>query len=164
MTSYMRCAISLLLIPMCLFGQGLPHSHGGSDIGEPADHAVRPHVHLHASRPHHDHGNGVAHDHHHANAGKHHSHHRGAKKPLKAPAFMAETDHDADAFYLEVTVPSTARKAQVKSAVASQYTDSGNSHRPGPVAVLGVSGHSGAAPPGYYPVLPILLRTSSLRI
>ncbi len=79
MTSYMRCAISLILIPMCLFGQGLPHSHGGSDISEPADHAVRPHVHLYASRPHHDHENGVEHDHHHAHAGKQPSHHRGAK-------------------------------------------------------------------------------------
>ncbi len=77
---------------------------------------------------------------------------------------MAETDHDADAFYLEVTVPSTARKVQVKAAIAGRHVDSGNSHRPVPVAFLGVSGHSGAAPPGYCTGLPILLRTSSLRI
>lgn len=164
MTTHMRCAISLLLIPMCLFGQSLPHSHGGSRMGEPADRAARPHVHLHASHHHHHHGDGVEHDHHHAKVEKHSSHHRGAKKQLKTPAFMAQADHDEDAFYVEVTVPSITRQVPVKATAVGRLVDSIISHQVVSVTSPLASGHSGAAPPGYCADLPILARTFSLRI
>ena len=39
--------IVILLIPLCLIGQPLPHAHGKARAGDSSDYAARPHVHLH---------------------------------------------------------------------------------------------------------------------
>ncbi len=39
--------IVILLIPLCLIGQPLPHAHGQARAGDSAEYAARPHVHFH---------------------------------------------------------------------------------------------------------------------
>jgi hypothetical protein len=160
----MRRVIALLLIPMCLFGQGMPHSHAGTGVCEPEGHAARPHVHLHCG---HDHDEVVAaHDHHHADAANHdHLQVRVTSERTNAPAFAPIADHDADAFYLGNVVPSVGCKQTVNSRNEGQWfaSDTGNQ---GFFASLvpGRGEFSGVAPPGFVTELPILLRTASLRI
>lgn len=63
MLNCMNRFVSLLLIPLFVLGQVLPHSHAGSGVVEPDDHSARPHVHL--SHSHHEHGDGHEHGHEH---------------------------------------------------------------------------------------------------
>ena len=86
----MRRFISLLLIPMFVLGQVLPHSHAGSDIVAPDEHADRPHIHL--SVHHHHHGEHAEHGHHGTDDHEHDGDHGTPQD--------SSTEHDSDAIYL----------------------------------------------------------------
>ena len=87
----MRCTISLILIPFCLLGQPMPHSHFGLSTAESKGHSERPHIHVCGGHRH-DHGsNGHTHT--------HHSHPR-SESPLIPTDRGHEPDHDHDAVYL----------------------------------------------------------------
>ena len=88
----MRWFVSLLLIPMCLLGNPLPHAHCGSGASGPADHAARPHIHLLGG--HHPFHSPMA-QHRHGQAGHNHD-----QPPSQASTVCPMGDHEADAFYL----------------------------------------------------------------
>jgi len=52
--------LSLLLIPLFMLGQAMPHSHAGTGVFESEDQASRPHVHLSVDHSHH-HGDDQGH-------------------------------------------------------------------------------------------------------
>jgi hypothetical protein len=160
----MRRVIALLLIPMCLIGQGMPHSHAGTGVCEPDGHAARPHVHLHCG---HDHQEAVeAHGHDHADAADH-DHHQAtmASERTQAPVFAPVADHDSDAFYLGNVVPSVGRKQIVNSRDEGPlFAGSTANQEYFASLVPGRGKFSGRAPPGFATELSILLRTASLRI
>jgi hypothetical protein len=100
----MRTLLSLLLIPFFVLGQVLPHSHAGTGVNEPDDHAVRPHVHLSIGHSHHHHDGS---DHHHADV---------VSEALVAVACLSpRVDHNSDAIYL---VPSTSTVGRVSTALS----------------------------------------------
>ncbi len=76
--------VSLLLIPFFVLGQPLPHSHAGSHVSEPSDHAERPHVHLHS--------HGHSHD--------HHQHAADTEATSASDVVSLAAEHDSDAIYL----------------------------------------------------------------
>ena len=84
--------VSLLLIPLIVLGQSLPHSHTGTGVAEPNGHSQRPHVHFHS----HDHL---------AKAHTHHNHKPSSKdkKSRHCELVAPLADHDSDAIYLSAT-------------------------------------------------------------
>jgi hypothetical protein len=111
--------VSLLLIPMFMLGQALPHSHAGSGVAEPECHSRRPHVHL--DFDHHHASDGDDHDHHHASDdhGHHHSGQQGDTSDTdSSAAFSIPLDHDSGAVYFTQTDWTTTR------TVASLKVDS----------------------------------------
>jgi hypothetical protein len=156
----MRRVIALFLIPMCLFGQGMPHSHAGTGVCEPEGHAARPHVHF-------DHHDAVAaHGHHHADAADRDHHHAPVtSEKSKSHAFAPVADHDADAFYFTTLNSSLARRLTANNNRHSRMFEHTAAQCWGMVLTLSGRGEtSGVAPPGGVADLPILLRTASLRI
>lgn len=99
----MNRLVSLLLIFSLLLVQALPHSHAGSGVVEPGDHASRPHIHLslHGDSHGHSHGQhpGVAHSH---SAHSHHdsSDHLDELVEGGASYLYGVSDHDHDAIYI----------------------------------------------------------------
>jgi hypothetical protein len=82
--------MSLLLIPLCLLGQPMPHAHHGSDVSTPKGHDTRPHVHIGGGHSHsHEkgHHHGVAAGHHHDDEGR------------AQTAVSSLADHENDALY-----------------------------------------------------------------
>jgi hypothetical protein len=148
---------------MCLCGPAWPHSHAGSGVGEPADHASRPHVHL--GGHHADHAT-LAHGHTHADATTHeHDHDPVSRDETPGPSFAPTADHDADAYYLSSSVPSVGRKAsqdQTTRARAIPWQGALGALMPNGASLHRVG--FGVAPPGLAADLPILLRTMSLRV
>lgn len=83
----MSRVIALLLIPLCLLGQPMPHAH--ADRSGKDDHDARTHIHVGHVHP--------GHCHHHSHGGGHH-HHHDAEPGL--PGLSDLPDHDADAVFL----------------------------------------------------------------
>ncbi|MEO8268482.1 MAG: hypothetical protein ABI557_02105 [Aureliella sp.] len=90
----MNRLLSLLLIPFFVLGQALPHSHAGTGVHQPADHAARPHVHLSGGHSH----NHDCDDHSHSHVDQ-----VALANPVEsAQAAVSSTpvEHDSDAIYL----------------------------------------------------------------
>ena len=87
----MNRLLSILLIPLFVLGHALPHSHAGSGMAEPDDHAARPHWHLFGghSSDHCDHDQEC------------HGHdHEGDVDSDGGDVLSTPDDHDSDAVYL----------------------------------------------------------------
>ena len=147
----MRLLVSLLLIPLFVLGQVLPHSHAGTGISVPHDHASRPHIHLHGHDHHHDHG--------------HHDEHGDDEKEESGndsdDLLTESSDHDSDAVYLPESDWTVSRKVPHQmdlSFVVLAYEDC---HKP-----FVVEGRLQAAfhPPDRESTLPVYLLTASLRL
>lgn len=87
----MRKLVAILLIPFLLFGQtvGAAHVHPGATPESAAEHAARPHVHLHG---HEGHSHALGHSH--ADFSYEESEDAGDE-----PRLREAVDHDADALY-----------------------------------------------------------------
>lgn len=92
----MRYLLPMILIGIQLAqGMAVPHSHAGTGVAEPAEHAQRPHFHL-CLPSHHEHPHGHCHP------------HRGiGEEPLTLPADpeVPPADHDSDAVYFSDALP-----------------------------------------------------------
>jgi hypothetical protein len=146
----MNRVLSLLLIPLFVLGQCLPHSHAGSGVAEPDDHALRPHLHLHG----HAHDGVHAHDDHHQHASEDDS---ASQDALLSPA----AEHDSDAVYLAASSHSLTRASgtiglEFHSADWVAFSD--------PLPVNLRPGWRTSDPPDRYRTLPIYLLTASLRL
>lgn len=160
----MRRVISLLLMPFCLIGQGVPHTHWGTGVCEPHDHASRSHVHLHgAVQDNHSHGH---HAHHHgANIAAHHHDDDDAETLPTLPAFTTIADHDADAFYVNGNTPTNGRRPADQIASTDDLAASVFSHtRLTDPHCARLGRCFGVAPPGSAGHLPLYLANASLRI
>ena len=140
--------VALLLIPLCLLGQAMPHSHAGSRSGEPEDHGDRPHVHL-------------GHHHGHSHECDHRHHHDDEECPA-GNRVCSGTDHDSDAVYLGDFLASVSLKTVSAPAAASIVAALWSTCVPVVPAVT-VCRYL-AAPPDPSGGLPVYLRTTSLRI
>lgn len=152
----MRRFVSLLLIPMFVLGQALPHSHAGTGVGVPGDHSHRPHVHLGVDEHHHcDH-----HGHHHDDADEHGHPSQGdvagAPNGLSIPL-----DHDSDAVYLPATDWTLNRVVSLQFDVTSTFVSIDGC--PGLLTSQSTS-LVAAHPPDRSSPLPIYLLTASLRL
>lgn len=94
----MRRFVSLLLIPLYLIGAPMPHSHCGTGVVEPNNHATQPHLHL-AGGHDHSHSHSASHGHQHSAALDHHDDEDSGSTGSE-PSVTPRTDHDADALYL----------------------------------------------------------------
>lgn len=113
----MRRLIALLLIPSFLLSQaaGLSHTHAGVGGGEPADHATRPHFHVHGLSGKHHHHHGDHAEHHHRHGADHHRH--GSTGVPPSAALFPVAEHDADAVYAAGDVVALSRRpSKVDSA------------------------------------------------
>jgi hypothetical protein len=118
----MRALITYLLIPAVFACQGFGagHSHRGGSVDEPADHALRPHIHLHG---------GCCHGHRHAHQAVPTSHahdgHRVVGRSARSPADTKGlidaplADHDADAIYLSAVTTVISRGASARQTPAN---------------------------------------------
>lgn len=156
----MRLIVSLLLIPMLLFGPPMPHVHGGSDVELPEAHHQRPHIHVGWG---HHHVDADGHHHH----GQHSHHHHGDDEQSDDPidsmtaSLSIHFDHDSDAVYLASSDWSVSR---------SLSTENGESQISAAVACLRPSCCSERRltakiwKPDQGPGLPVYLRIASLRL
>ena len=170
----MRKLVSLLLIPLAVLGQCLPHSHAGVGAHAPDDHSSRPHIHLsgghqhdsldddhHQTERHHDGRSDDEQGHHRTDFGDANFEIPQWVQPSVAPRsdFAVPTDHDSDAIYF--ADPSCA----VKLADSVPYDDLMDFGwgRSTPF-VLGNAGIRNriSHPPDRYASLPIFLTVSSL--
>lgn len=109
----MNRLLSILLIPLFVLGQSLPHSHAGSGVVEPDDHAGRPHVHLSAGQGnHHEHNVSDGHGHGHDLQDEKASDDSPLTGSLSVPV-----DHDSDAIYVAQS-NSTLGRANVVSPLS----------------------------------------------
>jgi hypothetical protein len=152
----MRTLISLLLIPFFVLGQGLPHSHAGTAVDQPSDHAERLHVHV---------SGGHSHDQDHADEGHHHDDEAGgsgSNSAVEGFGFCGlPIDHDADAIYLAASTSFVGRVVATDqvidswdAAVIDCWLEREIQPRPG----------FRIAPPVRYAGVPIYLLIASLRI
>ncbi len=144
--------LSILLIPLFVLGQALPHSHAGSSMGEQDDHANRPHVHVRGG---HSHLKGA--DHHHDAVEACADDQAGSGSCISS----RPNGHDSSAVYLASATIAFGR------APVAQHTD---------VVDVGVSclietsrpivpkGRVENAPLRRYGSLPIYLSVASLRL
>lgn len=139
--------VALLLIPLCLLGQPMPHSHAGSRSDEPGDHSSRPHVHL---GHHHSHSHSRGHQHHHED-----------ESPAETSVF-AGTDHDGDAIYLGDFRASGSLKTV--SAPSAMLFIAAIWHSWMPAAPAITVCRYIAAPPDSSAGMPVYLQATSLRI
>lgn len=162
--------VSLVLIPLLLVGQsfGMAHTHQGTGVAEPKDHAARPHFHTHG-------GNGRRHHHHHHSYGNttanglgrvKHRHHGEAHESPEAASWRSAADHDDDAVYVSTAVTlGVGRRlaADDSGAQAIVGLDAGTTEKTWERAtdnglVLGLP------PPVPLSRIPLYLRNLSLRI
>jgi len=151
----MRSLISLLLIPFFVLGQVLPHSHAGTGVGQPSDHAARLHVHVPGGHSHHHH-------HHRTGQNHHHDDDAGVTDKVDENGFCGLLiDHDADAIYLAASTRLVVRvvaadrvDASSDAAVIDCWLEREIQPRPG----------GRIAPPERHAGVPIYLRIASLRI
>ena len=158
----LRRVLSTVLIFPLLGSQlpAMPHSHAGTGISEPNDHAARPHVHLHG-HGHHHHGDGHSH-HHHAPVAN--------SKPVKVKrtpitAVNAVGEHGDDAVYLPEGSTYSPTSKSLSWKPVSQITATLDLH----IAVTESTTSQSEAmfsrpPPGSTWSTPLYLRTLSLRI
>jgi len=153
----MKRLVSLLLIPMFMLGQPLPHSHAGAGVDQPDDHAARPHVHL-AQQDHH-------HGHSHAEPEMEADDHRDDSGVSDADegiaAIFGLNGHDDNAFYLANLTLSHHRLSfggeQNHFAVVQYNVPEYFGCRP-------MSGPQFLVPSQRYSSLPIYLLMASLRL
>lgn len=88
--------VSLLLIPFFVLGQSLPHSHAGTGVSGPSDHALRPHVHVHGHDDDHD---------------NQHRHADEVETTSQNCQSLSTADHDSDAVYFAASSQSVTRSA-----------------------------------------------------
>ncbi len=81
----MSRVVALLLIPLCLLGQPMPHAHSVAEHDQRSKHDGRAHIHL-------------GHSHHHGHHAHGDHHHHGDEAPLQSVSELPE--HDADAIFL----------------------------------------------------------------
>lgn len=154
-----RKVISLLLIGfLALPGATFPHSHAGSGVPEPAEHDVRPHVHL-------------GHDHHHSSAATTHRHHDDdhdlgqASHHDEQPGYPSDEspvgDHDSDAVYVSAVVAALPDGSQTQDSPA-KFSSLLWPVEPR-LASCGTWPHTWA-PPRYGERVPDFLRTTKLLI
>lgn len=109
----MKQLVSLLLIPMIVLGQAMPHSHAGTGVAESDDHASRPHLHL-----------SIGHSHHHDADHADHEHDHGTIKTeaddFASSGYSLPIEHDSDAIYLAQHIASHIR------SVAKHHVDTGD--------------------------------------
>ena len=155
----MRLLVSLLLIPVFVLGQMLPHSHAGSGVAEPDGHSIRPHIHL---RGHHHDAEVQGDDEHHGHrhdGGEHcESEHASENSPI---GLSEPTEHDSDAVYLPESDWSASRSLanDVELPSVPQARGGGANFfatRP----IIRVAAH----PPDRDSKLPVYLFTASLRL
>lgn len=145
--------VSLLLIPLCLLGQPMPHAHSGSDANTPKDHDARPHVHIGGG---HSHSHGKAH-HHGAAAGHHHDDDGPVQNAVSSLA-----DHESDALYLsDFRADGSLKKVQsptdaIPLSVVWELV--------WPVVQSESPCWNVMQPPDPFGGMPVYLRTASLRI
>ncbi|MCM2372270.1 hypothetical protein [Aporhodopirellula aestuarii] len=159
----MRRLVTLLLIPMFMLGHALSHSHAGTGVDSPRDHAVRPHLHLSSSDHAHEHG----HDHH-DDAEHAHSHHvqhetsaeDGSLATSEDAVISGVQDHDSDAIYFANSPATPGRSVcDVQNITAQDYLIGEEF-----IADLNASHPPLRHPPQRYTTLPIFLLTASLRL
>jgi hypothetical protein len=148
--------LSLLLIPMFVLGQMMPHSHAGSGMVEPDDHASRPHVHLSVDHSHH-HGD----DHDHADGEHNDDAVNNEADSHGNTGYSLPREHDADAIYLGHSIALVARSAAPHPV---DFSDCGwaEEYQRDPRASLPEILRSTA--PERYGGLPIYLLVASLRL
>ena len=149
----MRALISLLLIPFFVMGQALPHSHAGTGVEHPRDHAARPHMHV---------SGGHSHDH--AGESQHHDDEVGccvSANVFESGFCCLPIDHDTDAIYLAASTSLVSRVLatdQVDVArdavIIDGWLERAVQPKPG----------GRIAPPDRYAGVPIYLLVASLRI
>jgi hypothetical protein len=145
----MNRLISLLLIPLFMLGQPLPHSHAGTGIIEPDGHSIRPHIHVAGGHSH------DTSDHHHVHAGQ-----SAADGVVVAVAETAPTDHNSDAIYLVDGKWTASRTVVVSKIVFAELAWTSLA----PVNREVDHACRFSDPPDRYAGLPIYLLTASLRL
>ncbi|TWT78960.1 hypothetical protein CA13_03570 [Planctomycetes bacterium CA13] len=148
--------VSLLLLPMFMLGQTLPHSHAGSNVREPDDHSLRPHVHI--THSHHDHHGGHEHGHQH-DAEEFSVGGFGDLSPF--------ANHDDDAVYFATSAVSTNRVlvASQSDWLRMLALSPPSALSPSIVTVSDLCCCSRISdPPDRYSALPVYLLTASLRL
>lgn len=162
----MRQLISLLLIPLAMLGQCLPHSHLGSGAHSLDDHSPRPHIHLSGG---HQHASPDG-DHHHdglVDDGEHHNDIDAANFELpqlvqtdRAPfSVSVPADHDSDAIYF------ADQSCAVKLTDSVPHDDSLDFgwSKSTPFVLGNARIHNRIShPPDRFASLPIFLKVSSL--
>ncbi|WP_231603104.1 hypothetical protein [Neorhodopirellula pilleata] len=123
--------LSILLIPLFVLGQALPHSHAGSGMVEPEDHANLPHLHLSSGHSHgHHHGDGHRHGHDDGHGDHGHAHPSDtptgqspqagqspkAGESPQATFMSTPVDHDSDAVYVAQSNNTLGRASHVLQA------------------------------------------------
>lgn len=159
MTMRMHRFVSLLLIPVFVLGQPLPHSHAGMNGGESEGHSQRPHFHL--SVDHHHGHTGEGHHHHH----HHHPHEQGDPSELHAEltfsnVFSIPVDHDSDAVYLADTDWTVSRTVSVPVVNATIFWI----RTVRPIVTNTRADCRQCHPPDRDAGLPVYLLTASLRL
>lgn len=144
--------VSLLLIFSLLLVQSLPHSHAGSGVDQPDDHALRPHIHL--SLHGHSHGEHQGHGH------SHHDH-LNEHAPAGATCLYGVHDHDDDVIYLAGSTFSRHRLSA--NGVPTHFT-SLHGNTPERFCLRQASGSEAITPPIRQRPLPIYLLVASLRL
>ena len=171
----MRSLVSLLLIPLAVLGQCLPHSHMGIGAHSLADDSSRPHIHLSGGHLHEslddDHHDA---DHHHdglvdEEQGDHHINigddnfelpQLGQSGVVPCSNFAVPTDHDSDAIYF--ADPSCAVKL-ADSVPHEDLTDIGWSLSSPSILGKAAGLHNRIShPPDRFASLPIFLTVNSL--
>ncbi|TWT97254.1 hypothetical protein [Neorhodopirellula pilleata] len=151
----MNRLFSILLIPLFVLGQALPHSHAGSGMVEQDDHAGRPHVHL---------SSGHSHDQGHQDGDEHGHDHQDDKASDDSPrtgVLSVPVNHDSDAIYVgqsNITLGRASAVSQLNFAnictFVEVFTD-----RPDRRSLLGSN-----QMPDRSAGLPIYLLVASLRL
>lgn len=156
----MNRLVALLLIPMFMLGQPLPHSHAGVGVDQPDDHAARPHVHL--SQQDHQHGHSHSLCDHQVDHQLGDSDHSGTLDAADdVVTIFGLNGHDDDAFYLANLAFSHCRLSnggqQNHFTVLDFNARVFSSCRP-------ISDQQSLIPSQRYSSLPIYLLTASLRL
>jgi len=160
LTSFLNRLLCLVLIPMLMHGNALAHSHAGTGVDEPSDHAACPHIHW-------------PFEHHHHARGDSHDHDRGSNAPHASskPTCPAESgaviplavEHDANAIFLGTHHPIFAPAFPVGNATSD--CELGRSEGMGAILPrLLPSPRRSPLPPDRYAGLPIYLQVASLRL
>ncbi len=152
----MRRFVSVLLIPLCLFGALMPHSHHGTSEVNPNSHATQPHLHFAVGHIH-GHSHFVFRGHQHSTVLDHHHAEKGGSAGGNRDVAPL-SDHDADALYLtDQTSDGRRQVVEPTNTFAMQADDERLGRRE-------ANRKWAWPPPDAEGGLPIYLRISSLRI